>query len=496
MQEPMPNPKDITDPTTAMNMALVLMVKAFKLNYSTPTNNNHRISSNPRNRQISQAVPNLGVQNVGNQNGLIVVLLIANQNGNGNVVAARAEGNAIGNNGNQIRCYNCRGLGHLARNYTVRPRRRDAAYLQTQLLIAQKEEAGIQLQAEEFDLMAKEADLYEIEEFNANCILMANLQQASTSGTQTDRTPAYDSDGSTEIHQIFKMSLNIRKNNLKIVSLKRRMNMLYFGMIGTKNVKNASMTKIERLQAQLGDQKGKSTDTPCVSDTFNPLSQKLENENVELEFQVWNYEKENEYLKTTYKNLFDSIKVTRAQTKLIIDSLQQKLHDTIYENATLRAQLFDKVSEQRDTTKGVDNPAKTRRPQPRSNTKNDKVPSTSKSSCSKNKEVEVEEHPRNLLLSKNKKHISSECNNVKLVIRNDKSKVICAMCKQCLITANHDVCVLNYVNDINSCDMEQKANVSNIANQMKHNPHVKKPKKVGSTKRLASPNPSDVFQKL
>nr|GEV51400.1 hypothetical protein [Tanacetum cinerariifolium] len=46
----------------------------------------------------------------------------ANKNRNGNLVAARAKGN-------------------------VRPRRRDAAYLQTQLLIAQKEEAGIQLQA-------------------------------------------------------------------------------------------------------------------------------------------------------------------------------------------------------------------------------------------------------------------------------------------------------------------------------------------------------------
>nr|GEZ69166.1 hypothetical protein [Tanacetum cinerariifolium] len=42
--------------------------------------------------------------------------------------------------------------------------------------------------------------------------------------------------------------------------------------------------KIERLQAQLGDLEGKSKDTSCVSDTLNPLSQKLENENVELEF--------------------------------------------------------------------------------------------------------------------------------------------------------------------------------------------------------------------
>nr|GFD24156.1 hypothetical protein [Tanacetum cinerariifolium] len=110
----------------------------------------------------NQVAQNPRVQNIGNQIG------------NGNLVAARAEGNAAG------------------------PRRRDAAYLQTQLLIAQKEEAGIQLQAEEYDLMAAAADLDEIEEVNANCILMANLQQASSSGTQTDIAPVYDSDGSAE----------------------------------------------------------------------------------------------------------------------------------------------------------------------------------------------------------------------------------------------------------------------------------------------------------
>nr|GFD03686.1 hypothetical protein [Tanacetum cinerariifolium] len=49
-------------------------------------------------------------------------------------------------------------------NCTARPRRRDVAYLQTQLLIAQKEEAEIQLQAEAYDLMAATADLDEIEE--------------------------------------------------------------------------------------------------------------------------------------------------------------------------------------------------------------------------------------------------------------------------------------------------------------------------------------------
>nr|GEZ92521.1 putative reverse transcriptase domain-containing protein [Tanacetum cinerariifolium] len=48
--------------------------------------------------------------------------------------------------------------------------------------------------------MAAVADLDEIKEVNANCILMANLQQASTSGAQTDSAPVYDSDGSAEVH--------------------------------------------------------------------------------------------------------------------------------------------------------------------------------------------------------------------------------------------------------------------------------------------------------
>ncbi|GJS78269.1 retrovirus-related pol polyprotein from transposon TNT 1-94 [Tanacetum coccineum] len=1058
-------------------------------------------------------------QNVGNYNGLIVVLGITNRNGNGNVVAARAEGNANGNNGNQIRCYNYRGLGHLARNCTVRPRRKDAAYLQTQLLIAQKEEVGIQLQAEEFDLMAAAADLNEIKEVNANCILMVNLQQASTSGTQSDKAPVYDLDGSAEYtellepilepHQVlqndsnvtsvvssveqgggtveqhpilhvefiskivlnsrlkvsrlqhFKISrfvnsppifidilyfqgdryavsiddhgirrkeehqregrsnkstydtayqgigyalleflgvdhtrpaikdkligrhgeyilyrfyilieldimllydvseyqkncvtisctrysirgitvmarlfsltvpvikqcltkkinalhlssgkqittlneeisnlskqlstekstvsslleekkklksdFKIREDELldkqiqlenKIKELdnilvktgqsiqtmhmlspkpdsfyhteqkmalgyqnpfylkqaQRKQQSLYNGKVLlekhdppvvhdseetlqlaqesrqkmkqlNKEIKPANYTKINHLsgifvsqtaksqeevyfvntsktatvsksiskpneeflddttlsvarkflnevkstivtlqrvvkhrmtldthnwsssahqeihkilkeeifpiinqvdsrlqnfeiqflkeaakfvrdfkslakeadeylvkhkaleleierllraivsqdimsivknnsvvdtsnlqtelertkerfenciikkeneyaklwndwlQAQLEDQKGKSKDTPCVSNTLDPLPQKLENKNVELEFRVQNYEKENDHLKTAYKNLFDSINVTRAQTKMIIDSLQNKLHDMIYENAKLRAQLFDKISEQKDTTKGtsmnikfanqsterkpflqplrnkfvvrqpnasqserpnfsktrvpqkvdkmndlsnpvtsnsvpttkeskvvendkviapgmfrinpfknsreekfvpnkptkasvrtnlitvpqphvitkkaansdsngfsstgVDITTKTIRPQPRSNTKNDRVPSASKSSHIKNKEVKVEDHPRNLLLSKNKKHMSSECNNIKLAIWNAKSEIICAMCKQCLIIVNHDACVLNYVNDMNSCSKKQKAN--------------------------------------
>nr|GEZ57584.1 hypothetical protein [Tanacetum cinerariifolium] len=320
---------------------------------------------------------------------------------------------------------------------------------------------------------------------------------------------------------------------------------------------------------------------------------KLENENVELEFQVFNYARENAHLKATYKNLFDSIFVSRAQTETKIASLQNELQSNIYKNAKLRMQLFKKVSDQKDNTqdmskntkfakqpiaeilsrigetnalsksvtsnsvstpkvsKGVNNAkvialgmfrispdkvsreakkvpntvsassrtkpitvsqpnvitkknmnsdlnglsstgldnTKTRRPQPRSNTKNDRVPSVSKSSRSKNKDVKVEEHHRNLLLSKKNKHISSACNNSKTDSQDVISKVVCVVCKQCLNSVNHDVCLHTCVNGKKSRGRKHKVNISKNETQQKNQQEIKKPKKVGFIKRLATPKP-------
>ncbi|GJR32510.1 hypothetical protein Tco_1108742 [Tanacetum coccineum] len=146
----MQNPEDISNPTTALDMALEFMSKAFQVNNTTPTNNNQRSSSNPCYSQITQSG-------------------IANKHGNGNVVEARAKGNSNEINGNQIRCYNCKG-------------------------------EGIQLNFEEFDFMATASAYDEIEKVTANCNLQDNFQQSSTSGTQSDKALVYDSDGSAEVH--------------------------------------------------------------------------------------------------------------------------------------------------------------------------------------------------------------------------------------------------------------------------------------------------------
>nr|GEZ70662.1 retrovirus-related Pol polyprotein from transposon TNT 1-94 [Tanacetum cinerariifolium] len=453
----------------------------------------------------------------------------------------------------------------------------------------------------DFKSLAKEAD----ESLAKHKALELEIERLLRAVVSQDIMPVVQNT-SVLIHQISKLSMNVRKNALKTVSLKGRMNMLNFGMIGTKSVTNANMTKFHTIKLTRTCNKRSNA---CklsweilrvkvmILHVYQiPLIlffQKLENENVELEFQVLNYANENAYLKATYKNLFDSISVSHTQTKTIIASLQNELQNTIYENAKLKAQLFNKVYVQTDnkcgmstntkftnqsilgkppkigeihallkpvtsnsvptppeskvvkndkviapgmfrinpfktyreekhvpnnvrasartkpitvsqpyvftkkdvnsdsnglSSTGIDN-TKTRRPQPRSNTKNNSVPSVSKHSRSKNKDAEVEDHHRNLLLSKNNKHTSYACNNFKLNSHNVISKVVCDMCKKGLIYVNHDVCLRNYVNGKISRGKKHKANVSIKEKQKKHQPKVKKPKKVGFIERLATPKP-------
>nr|GEV46508.1 hypothetical protein [Tanacetum cinerariifolium] len=511
--------------------------------------------------------------NMGQDRKMQMVRGNANLNGNGNLVAAHAEGNATGPNGNQIRCYNCRKVGYFARNCTVRPRRRDAAYLQTHLLIAQKEE------------------------------------QASTSGTQTDKAPIYDLDGSSEIDNnvIFEVTrleqsgetveqnpanfeetpkfvgdfkslakegdeslakhkaLELEFERLlkavfsqDIISVMQkesvvdtldlqteleRMKECFKNCIIKKENEYAKLwndwykkcdeckydkisydkaykdmqQKIEQSQAQLGDLKGKSKDTSCISYTLNPLSQKLEREN--------NTKFSKQSILGKPPMLGEIHALSKPVTLNSVPTPQESTvvnKDKVIAPGMFRINPFKTSREEKhvpntvrasDRTKpitvsqlpvfstkdmnsnsnslsstGVDN-TKTRRPQPRSSTKNDRVPSASKSSRSKNKGVEVEEHHRNLLLSNNNKHMSSACNNIKLDFQNVISKVVCAMCKKYLISVNHDVCLHNYVNDKNSLGKKHKTNVSVKEKQKKHQLQVKKPKKVGLIARLATPKP-------
>ncbi|GJZ20221.1 hypothetical protein Tco_0556811 [Tanacetum coccineum] len=196
--------------------------------------------------------------------------------------------------------------------------------------------------------------------------------------------------------------------------------------------------------------------------------------------------------------------MTWAQTKIITDSLQDKLNDTIYENAKLRAQLFDKGSEQKDTTKGTSAHTKFAN-QSTSRTKlysmtpllkiqflpkvvetiylskpvtSNSVPTTEESKVMKNDKVITLGMFRINPFKTSRKDKFMPINKVRA--------------SKCLITANHDVYALNYMNDMNSYNSytdNQNAKVSNTTNQKKLKAKVKKSKKLGSKEIRASPKP-------
>ncbi|GKC39706.1 retrovirus-related pol polyprotein from transposon TNT 1-94 [Tanacetum coccineum] len=87
--------------------------------------------------------------------------------------------------------------------------------------------------------------------------------------------------------------------------------------------------------------------------------------------------------------------------------------------------------------------------QPSGNTKKDKIQQTP-SSTQKNK---VEAHPRTVKSSlKNKNNVVEPKGtaNVQHSKLNANSKLLCVKCNGCMLSDNHDLCVLDFINDVNA----------------------------------------------
>ncbi|GKE73481.1 hypothetical protein Tco_1535522 [Tanacetum coccineum] len=78
-------------------------------------------------------------------------------------------------------------------------------------------------------------------------------------------------------------------------------------------------------------------------DVLEIINIELENSVAKLLAENEKLDKENEHLKQTYKNLYDSIKKTRIQTKDHNDSLIAQLNSKTVENADLKARIQEKV---------------------------------------------------------------------------------------------------------------------------------------------------------
>ncbi|GJR65794.1 hypothetical protein Tco_0011859 [Tanacetum coccineum] len=198
-------------------------------------------SMTSKNAMVDDNVQNLGIQNVENMNGLSIVLEIANQYGNEDVVTALAEGNGNGIN--------------------------------VQIASRRKKQASKYSKRYGSTEVTKDENCYDHDIFN----MLTHEVQYTDLQTELDRTKE-------------KLENCIIKKEKEYVVL---WNNWYTKCEECKHDKisydkayNDMQQKIKWLQAQLGDLKGKSSDTQCALNTLDPVSLILEDENVLLEFQL------------------------------------------------------------------------------------------------------------------------------------------------------------------------------------------------------------------
>ncbi|GJU75341.1 retrovirus-related pol polyprotein from transposon TNT 1-94 [Tanacetum coccineum] len=207
---------------------LALLTQSYKT-YLPQTNNQLRTSSNTRNQATVQdgrvVVQNVqGRQNRGQGN---------NARGGGAAGYGGAQnrvGNANPGQARQIKCYNCNGIGHIARNYTQPKRPQNSEYFKDKMLLMQAQENGVALDEEQLlflaggqdnaidedldeqpvqDLALNVDNVFQADDCDAfdsdvdeapttQTMFMANLSSADP--VYDEAGPSYDSDILSEVH--------------------------------------------------------------------------------------------------------------------------------------------------------------------------------------------------------------------------------------------------------------------------------------------------------
>nr|GEZ11007.1 hypothetical protein [Tanacetum cinerariifolium] len=193
------------DPLTS---AMLLLARTITQNFTNPTNNHLRTSSNTRNQAVIQgdrvSIQSRNSGNAGRNNirAYVQEEVVERSNDTGNVqrtLRKSSSGNTL-----TVKCYNCSGKGDYARN-CPKPRVQDSKYFMEQMLLAKQDEARVILTDEQNDFLFADASrMKEIEDLSANICLMARIQPTNHS---SDVGPSYDSAFVSEVQ-----SLSINEN--------------------------------------------------------------------------------------------------------------------------------------------------------------------------------------------------------------------------------------------------------------------------------------------
>nr|GEW89681.1 hypothetical protein [Tanacetum cinerariifolium] len=196
--------------------------------------------------------------------------------------------------------------------------------------------------------------------------------------------------------------------------------------------------------------------------------EEIETINIELDHRVTKLVVENEYLKQTYKQLYDSIKSSRVRSKEQCYNLIKQVNIKSAENSDLNTSLQEKVlviTALKDTLsklkeKDVVNEAVPLHPIDPELLRIDRITASRQykkdrihQTQSRAKKNNLEDHPRNVrpsLHNKNSVVNTKAISSVPNSKLNMNSDLKCATCNGCLFFDNNDSCVLEFINSVNA----------------------------------------------
>nr|GEW65242.1 putative ribonuclease H-like domain-containing protein [Tanacetum cinerariifolium] len=335
----------------------------------------------------------------------------------GNVDGARETVGSTVVQKSRIYCYNSKEFRHVAKECQKPKRAKDAAYHRENMLLCKQEEAGIQLNAEQADWRDNtDDDELEDQELEAHYMYMAQLQEVSPDAA--DSGPIFDDEP---------LQKNDDDNDLA-------------------NERELLASLIEKLKCETDESKNHNK---FLETSNKVLIEKLKGEieyfkNKSLESSNKRFKEANNKLSETNNLLYTNFKKSEAELarrnnmeyalKMEIECAQEfrKEHEQYIEIQDLKAQDKGIVIRVIPTTS-------VSKPQLKSNPMGDRVMRNN----SQGKKQEVEDHRRNVKLSKNKTSVTA-CND-SLNVKTLNVNSMCATCDKCVLNDKHDVCVLNSI---------------------------------------------------